>query len=172
MIDIIYRNSLLKSPNLILDDKLKKILKYSTLPEDFHPFAFNEGILIITDGNENSLVIKPSCGLTDLYYLISFIIENKSELSYCVEEFFTSSEYDDEYCISINKFIKEDEDYLEIKNNNQSNSCFFNFNIFCRSLLESSTEIIDLYASLEFENNEIPFVNLMRNKIEDLKIFC
>lgn len=169
MVDIIYRNNLLKSSNFKLDDKLELVLKHSTQPEDFHPFAVGEGILIITDGNENSLVIKPSCGLVDLYYMTSFVIDNKSELSYCIEEFFTTSQYDDEYCISIKRVVKDNIDYIELKNNIQTNSCFFNYNLFCRSLYECKNEIIDLYTALVPEAKELPFINLIKNKVEDLK---
>lgn len=144
------------------------ILKFSTQPESFHPFAFNEGILNITDGMENTVVIHPCCGVLDVYYMIGLLLDGGDEMNYCVEEYFTKSQYDDEYCITLKRIVAENMLYLEIKQNNHDRAYIYEFLPFFKSLIQYSEEIVDLFTNLSVEY-ELPFVILIKDRINEAK---
>lgn len=148
---------------------MKTILKFSSTPEDFHCFATSDGVFTISDGNEVPFAIKPSSGLIEIYYFIKLLIEEKSELSYCVEEYFTISQYDDEYCIKLKKGLNKVEDFLELKNNNHANSFTFDFHKLYCSLIECGYGMVKMYECLLEESHEMPFLALLINNLNTAK---
>lgn len=119
-------------------------LSKSPLIEDYHFIACAGGILIVTDLCDNNFCVHPSSGIVDIYCIMKFLSEDSREsISYCIEELYTVNEFDDEYCVTINREFNSSKEMIRLKSNNQKHGYIFDLLDFKHSIVEFSQELID-----------------------------
>lgn len=126
-------------------EELELRIKFSTRIEDFHVFAFGSGKFIVTDLDLNNFIVSPSSGIVEVYHLLEFLTSSLSEYNYCVEEFYTIDQYDDEFCIEIKRSIISGEEKVELKNNKQSSGCVYNEKQFIEEICNFSDKLMRAY---------------------------
>ena len=180
MIDFIYTNELINlgigasklevNDRKIVESELKLRIKFSSIIEDFHVFSFGVGVLIITDLDMKSLLLNRAAVLVESFYFLEHFVSDSSELNYCVEEFYTVNQYDDEYCVKIKEITIDGKRMISLKNNNQSNSFFFERTSFLKGLITFSERIISCFIKKypDFENSPIHLQ--IRDKIDKVMI--
>ena len=178
MIEFIYVNQplemgLITKPlnikeRIVSEEEQDFILKHSTRIEDFHFLSFGSGCLMINETNGGQFRISPSSGIIDIYYLLNFYCEPELQFNYCVEEFYTVNENDDEYCVSIKSEFLAERELIILKNNNQKETCVYDYYLFKEELLKFSNQLLAFFQLKYPIFIESPMMKIFKEKIEDI----